>query len=106
MKKENKTIDLKKSLDNFKKDAERQGYVDNFLFASTLKRLETQIDILTSLEKKIEEDGVVCTKEYVKGRENMYVSPAVTTYNKTQSLIKVIVSLGGALHEEDEDDEL
>lgn len=114
MKKENKSIDLKKSLDNFKKDAERQGYVDNFLFASTLKRLETQIDILTSLEKKIKEDGVVCTKEYVKGRENMYVSPAVTTYNKTcqqannttQALIKVIVSLGGALHEEDEDDEL
>ena len=44
----------------------------------------------------------------------MYVSPAVTTYNKTcqqannttQALIKTIVSLGGALHEEDEDDEL
>ena len=32
MKKENKSIDLKKSLDNFKKDAERQGYVDNFAF--------------------------------------------------------------------------
>jgi hypothetical protein len=43
-----------------------------------LKRRE-----LNRLEKKIKEDGALVTKEYVKGRENIYTHPAIGEYNKT-----------------------
>ena len=39
--------------------------------------------MLTELEKAIREDGVTTTKEYVKGRKNVYSSPAVKDYNTT-----------------------
>lgn len=112
--KEIKSRKIEKSLVQFKKDAEAQGYADNFLFVSTLNRLEVQIKIMQNMEESMENDGTLVTKEYVKGRANLYTSPAVATYNKTcqqannttQTLMKVIEALGGVLHEEDEDDEL
>ena len=38
---------------------------------------------LKKLKKAIEENDVLVTKEYVKGRENVVVNPAITEYNKT-----------------------
>ena len=39
--------------------------------------------MLDALEKSFREDGATTTKEYVKGRENIYVHPAVDKYTKT-----------------------
>ena len=39
--------------------------------------------MLDSLEKSFREDGSTITKEYVKGRENVYIHPAVDKYTKT-----------------------
>ena len=87
--------------------AEKHGVEQNFFFITTFKRYQVQINILTELEKKIKEDGTLVTKEYVKGRENVYTHPAVGEYNKTSTaanqtvttLMKIITTL------RDKDDE-
>lgn len=63
--------------------AEESGVQSNYFFITTFKRYQMQLKILTDLEKSIEEDGLMVTKEYVKGRKNLYSSPAVKDYNAT-----------------------
>ena len=94
--------------------AEEHGVEQNFFFITTFKRYQVQINILTELEKKIQEDGALVTKEYVKGRENVYTHPAISEYNKTctsanqtvATLIKIIKSLRNGDDESDGEDEL
>ena len=77
----------KKSLDEqaqeILKIAEDTGVQTNFFFVTTFKRYQVQLSNLGELEKAIKETGTLVTKEYVKGRANIYVNPAVTEYNKT-----------------------
>lgn len=63
--------------------AEETGVQTNFFFVTTFKRYQVQLNNLSELEKAIKETGTLVTKEYVKGRANIYVNPAVTEYNKT-----------------------
>lgn len=63
--------------------AEETGVQTNFFFVTTFKRYQVQLSNLTELESAIREIGTLVTKEYVKGRANIYVNPAVTEYNKT-----------------------
>ena len=94
--------------------AEEHGVEQNFLFITTFKRYQVQLKILYELEKKINEDGTLVTKEYVKGRENIYTHPAIAEYNKTSTsanqtvatLIKIIKSLRNDEGDGDNDDEL
>ena len=65
--------------------AEKSGLKQNFFFASTLERYMVQLRIMRDLEKAIGEDGSMVTKEYVKGRANLYTNPAITEYNKTST---------------------
>lgn len=56
--------------------------------------------VMNDLERAIKEYGPTVTKEYVKGRQNLVVNPAITEYNKTataangtvSTLIKIIES--------------
>lgn len=64
-------------------DAKEKGIADNYLFVTTFDRYKTQILIMQNLKQAIEEDGTTVTKEYVKGRQNVYTNPAITEYNKT-----------------------
>ena len=81
--------------------AEQHGVEQNFFFLTTFKRYQVQIQILNDLEKTIKEDGTLVTKEYVKGRKNVYSHPAIADYNRTtdsanktvSTLMKVIISL-------------
>ena len=92
--------------------AEKHGVEQNFFFITTFKRYQVQINILNELEKRIKEDGTLVTKEYVKGRENVYTHPAVGEYNKTSTaanqtvttLMKIITTLRDK--EDEEADEL
>ena len=94
--------------------AEEHGVEQNFLFITTFKRYQVQLKILYELEKKINEDGTLVTKEYVKGRENIYTHPAIAEYNKTSTsanqtvatLIKIIKSLRNDDDNVESDDEL
>ncbi len=94
--------------------AQEHGVEQNFFFITTFKRYQVQINILNELEKKINEDGALVTKEYVKGRENVYTHPAIGEYNKTSTsanqtvatLIKIIKSLRNDEGSVETDDEL
>lgn len=94
---------MQEQVDEILAEAEKQGLKTNFFFATTLKRYVTQLNIMNKLEHRIAQDGELVTKEYVKGRGNLYVNPAVTEYNKTSTaangtvatLMKVLTTLSG-----------
>lgn len=65
------------------KIAEESGVQSNFFFLTTFKRYQVQLNMLNDLEKSIKEDGTTVTKEYVKGRKNVYSNPALKDYNTT-----------------------
>lgn len=64
-------------------EARKTGFDTDASFMTSYHLLEVQIEMLESLEKSFKEDGATITKEYVKGRENVYVHPAVDKYTKT-----------------------
>ena len=82
--------------------AQKFGVEQNFLFLTTFKRYQVQLTILNELEQKIKEDGTLVTKEYVKGRENVYSNPLVKdlprhldSANRTlQTMLEIITKLG------------
>lgn len=84
--------------------AAMHGVEHNFFFITTFKRYQVQIQILADLEKTIRADGNTVTKEYVKGRKNVYTHPAIGEYNKTataanqtvQTLMKLITTMRDA----------
>lgn len=88
--------------------AAEHGVEQNFFFLTTFKRYQVQIKILNDLEQVIKTEGNTVTKEYVKGRKNVYTHPAISEYNKTstaanqtvQTLMKIVLSMRG---DEDED---
>lgn len=63
--------------------AEEGGVQSNYFFITTFKRYQMQLVMLCELEKSIKNDGILVEKEYVKGRKNLYSSPAVKDYNAT-----------------------
>jgi predicted transcriptional regulator len=104
--------DLTQQAQEILKIAEKHGVEQNFFFITTFKRYQVQINILNDLERTIKEQGTLVTKEYVKGRQNIYTHPAITEYNKTstaanqtvQTLVKIITTLRQS--DDKEEDEL
>ncbi len=72
--------------------AEEYGVNSNFLFINTFKTYLVQIRILKDLDEAIQKDGTITTKEYVKGRENIYTHPAIKEYNNTVNSANKTVS--------------
>ena len=99
-KKAQKQPSLKVQAEEVLKLATEHGLEQNFFFQTTFDRYMFQLEILDTLKKQIEDDGALVTKEYVKGRENVYTHPAISEYNKTvtaanqtvTTLIKIIKS--------------
>jgi len=93
------------------KIAEESGVQSNFFFLTTFKRYQVQLNILNELEKAMKEEGMQVTKEYVKGRKNIYSNPAIQDYNRTtdsanktvSTLMKIIKSFDFAETSEEED---
>ena len=63
--------------------ASEKGVEHSFMFKTTFNRYVEQIQHLSELQKIIKENGMIVTKEYVKGRENIYMNPAINAYNAT-----------------------
>lgn len=98
------------TVDDFEKEAaeildkaKEAGVQGNFFFKTTFERYITQVKILKGLQEVLKnEESLLVTKEYVKGRCNVYVHPAVKEYNSTSSaanktvetLMKVISQWG------------
>lgn len=84
--------------------AEEKGVQQNFFFVTTFKRYQVQMKILAQLEKEINEMGATVSKEYVKGRANIYTNPAITEYNKTATAangtVSTLINIVRALPEE------
>lgn len=72
--------------------AEQYGVEKNFLFITTFKRYTVQLKVLTELEKAINANGATVTKEYVKGRKNLYTNPAIKEYNNAVNSANKTVS--------------
>ena len=91
--------------------AEECGVKDNPFFEDTLKVYRSQHKKLEALDKAIEENGMLVTKEYVKGRCNLYTNPALAEYNRTAdsahktlaALLKVLRQFGGDAQANDVD---
>ena len=107
-------LSLKEQAEEIIRIAEKYGVEQNFLFITTFKRYQVQLNILNELEKKIKEDGALVTKEYVKGRGNIYTHPAIGEYNKTATsanqtvatLIKIFKSMRNGDEDGEGEDEL
>ena len=99
-------LSLQEQAEKVLKIAEESGVQSNFFFYTTFKRYQVQLNILTELEQKIKEDGTLVTKEYVKGRQNVYTHPAVGEYNKTSTAanqtVKTLIDIVKTLRPEDE----
>ena len=90
--------------------AEEAGVQTNYFFLTTFRRYQTQISVLNKLEEIIAESDTLVTKEYVKGRENLYTNPAITEYNRTTDSANKTVStliriINGFRQEDEERDE-
>lgn len=105
-------LSLQEQAEEILRIAEKHGVEQNFFFITTFKRYQVQIKILHDLEATVTKDGCLVSKEYVKGRKNVYTHPAISEYNKTstaanqtvQTLIKIITTLRADADGEEEDE--
>ena len=105
----------KKSLEEQAKEiirlSEESGVQSNYFFVTTFDRYQVQLRILEDLQKAIDEEGMLVSKEYVKGRKNLYTNPAVSDFNRTTdsanktvaTLLRIIKSFGVDEAKEDRD---
>ena len=110
--------DLNEQAHEILKLAENQKIEQDFFFKTTFRRYQVQLKLLNDLEKAIKDNGMAVTKEYVKGRKNVYSNPAIKEYNQTSdaanrtvtTLMNIIVKLQNAtpmeFSEDDEDSDL
>lgn len=93
-------VDLNKQAREILEKAAEKGVEHSFMFITTFKRYQEHIAHLVALQKAIKKYGTTVTKEYVKGRQNLTVNPAIAAYNSTakaadstaQLLLKYIVA--------------
>lgn len=85
-------LSLQEQANRILEQAQEKGVQSNFFFVTTFKRYQVQMQTLTQLEEAIKEHGPTVEKEYVKGRQNIVVNPAITEYNKTSTAANGTVS--------------
>ena len=89
-----KKMNLKQQADQILKLAEENGLTSNYFFVTTFERYQVQLEILEALKQSINDEGLTVTKEYVKGRKNLYTHPAVNDFNRTtDSANKTVATL-------------
>ena len=101
---------LDKKAEAIKQLAFRSGCGDNYFFLTTFERYQVQLKILDELQDAIEAEGMLVSKEYVKGRKNLYTNPAVSDFNRTTdsanktvaTLIRIIKSFGKEINTEED----
>lgn len=111
---EEKKMSIKQQAKQIKLAAESYGIDKNFFFKTTFDRYLVQISILAKLEKKINDSGEMVTKEYVKGRQNLYANPAIKEYNNTtnsanstaETLMKILKNFESGNEKEKKEDPL
>ena len=83
--------------------AKRYGVENNALFVASAKQYATQQKVIENIRSALEEeDNLMTTKEYVKGRVNVYANPLVRelpkhsdSANKTlNTMLDIVLKLG------------
>lgn len=97
---------LQEQVEHILMAAEKRGVTNNFFFVTTFKRYQVQMQILSSLEKEINENGPTVEKVYVKGRPNLTANPAIAEYNKTATAangtVATLINIIKTLSDDDE----
>lgn len=75
--------ELEEKARNILERAREAGVEQSYMFLTTFGRYREHIAHLAALEREIKKAGTMVTKEYVKGRQNIYVNPAINAYNST-----------------------
>lgn len=97
MEKQNKTYDELLEL------ARQYGVEKNALFVASAKQYATQQKVIENIRQALdEEDSLMTSKEYVKGRVNVYANPLVRelpkhadSANKTlNTMLDIVIKLG------------
>ena len=91
--------------------AEESGLQSNYFFVTTFERYQVQLEILENLKHAIDDEGMLVSKEYVKGRKNLYTNPAVSDFNRTTdsanktvaTLLRILKSFDAELTHEESD---
>jgi len=98
--------DIRNKAKEIEKLAKKKGLDNNPFFKTTFHALDTQMEMLASLEEAYRKDGATITKEYVKGRENICIHPAVDKYtNISDSAMKKINTLKEMCDKASDEDE-
>jgi hypothetical protein len=79
-------LSLKEQANKILQRAKESGSEQSFMFQTTFRRYMECLAHLSELEKAIKEEGALVEKEYVKGRKNLYVNPAINAYNSTVAM--------------------
>lgn len=83
--------------------AERYGVDDNALFVASAEQYAIQSEIIKEIQKSLQdEDNLMTTKEYIKGRLNVYANPLIKelpkitdSANRTlNTMLDIILKLG------------
>ena len=99
MRKQNKD----KTLDDLLELAKEYHVENNALFLAAARQYQTQARVIELMRAQLEEDGsAVSTKEYVKGRENVYANPMIKELPKhadsasrtLSTMLEIIKKLG------------
>ncbi len=86
--------------------AQSYGVADNALFLAASRQYIEQKKVMDMITGSLDDDELLVTKEYVKGRENQYSNPLIKelpkhidSMNKTlQIMLQIIVKLGHEPH--------
>lgn len=73
-------ITLKERANKILAKAREKGDEQALLFETIFQQYLETLDHRQKLRKALVEDGITVTKEYVKGRQNIYVHPALAAY--------------------------
>ena len=105
---QNKALDLRAKADEIMRIAETYSVDKNLLFLTTFRRYQFQIGALEQLEDTLNEDKLLVTKEYVKGRKNLYAHPALAEYAKMSTAadrtVATLIKIVNSFTEGEEDD--
>ena len=107
--------ELDKQADEIMKLAEESGVRSNFFFKTTFQRYLVQVSNASKIEEELKKtEGLTVTKSYQKNRDNVYVNPLFTEYNRTtdsanktvNTLLKIIREFKVGDDEEENEDPL
>ena len=100
-------ITLKERATKILSKAREKGDEQALLFETIFQQYLETLDHRKKLRSALVEDGVTVTKEYVKGRQNIYVHPALAAYaTQGKLLLETAKTLMTLIREKiaDEDD--